>query len=183
MENFDDKYKKKNPFTVPEGYFDELTGRITGRIEKQKEVKKSSSLRGLKPYMGLVAIFFLALMVVQILFPGAKNTDLPDIEGENAIVQEMEAEDIFDSQFNPTNEEIIEKIRTTLAEEFEVDIDVIQPDAPLMETLELDSLDLVDMVVLVEKNFGFNVTGQDFAGIKTFQDFYDLVITRMQEAK
>ena len=62
-----------------------------------------------------------------------------------------------------TNEEIIEKIRTTLAEEFEVDIDVIQPDAPLMETLELDSLDLVDMVVLVEKNFGFNVTGQDFA--------------------
>ena len=79
-----------------------------------------------------------------------------------------------------TNEEIIEKIRTTLAEEFEVDIDVIQPDAPLMETLELDSLDLV---VLVEKNFGFNVTGQDFAGIKTFQDFYDLVITRMQEAK
>ena len=38
-----------------------------------------------------------------------------------------------------TNEEIIEKIRTTLAEEFEVDIDVIQPDAPLMETLELDS--------------------------------------------
>ncbi len=77
-----------------------------------------------------------------------------------------------------TNEEIIEKIRTTLAEEFEVDIDVIQPDAPLMETLELDSLDLVDMVVLVEKNFGFNV-----AGIKTFQDFYNLVITRMQEAK
>ena len=73
MENFDDKYKKKNPFTVPEGYFDELTGRITGRIEKQKEVKKSSSLRGLKPYMGLVAIFFLALMVVQILFPGARK--------------------------------------------------------------------------------------------------------------
>ena len=82
-----------------------------------------------------------------------------------------------------TNEEIIEKIRTTLAEEFEVDIYVIQPDAPLMETLELDSLDLVDMVVLVEKNFGFNVTGQDFASIKTFQVFYDLVITRMQEAK
>ena len=49
-----------------------------------------------------------------------------------------------------TNEEIIEKIRTTLAEEFEVGIDVIQPDAPLMETLALDSLDLVDMVVLVE---------------------------------
>ncbi len=31
------------------------------------------------------------------------------------------------------------------------------------------------------KNFGFNVTGQDFAGIKTFQDFYDLVITRCRK--
>jgi len=82
-----------------------------------------------------------------------------------------------------TDQEIIEKIRVTLAEEFEVNIDVIQSEAPLMQTLELDSLDLVDMVVLVEQNFGFNMTGQDFVGIKTFQDFYDLVITRMQEAK
>ncbi len=82
---------------------------------------------------------------------------------------------------NMTNDEIIEKIRTTLAEEFEIEIDLIQSEAPLMQTLELDSLDLVDMVVLVEQNFGFNVTGQDFAGIKTFQDFYDLVITRMNE--
>ncbi|NCC09489.1 MAG: acyl carrier protein [Bacteroidia bacterium] len=76
--------------------------------------------------------------------------------------------------------EIIEKIRTTLAEEFEIDVELIQPEAPLMETLELDSLDLVDMVVLIEKNFGFNVTGKDFMGIKTFQDFYDMVITRME---
>ena len=80
-----------------------------------------------------------------------------------------------------TNEEIIAKINETLAEEFEVDINVIKPDAPLMETLELDSLDLVDVVVLVEQNFGFNVTGEDFAKIRTFQDFYDLVIERTQK--
>ena len=80
-----------------------------------------------------------------------------------------------------TNEEIIEKINNTLAEEFEVDKSIIKPDAPLMETLELDSLDLVDVVVLVEQNFGFNVTGEDFAKIRTFQDFYDLVISRTQK--
>lgn len=50
-----------------------------------------------------------------------------------------------------TNEEIIEKIRTTTAEEFEIDVEQIQPDAPLMQTLELDSLDTVDMVVLIDK--------------------------------
>lgn len=80
-----------------------------------------------------------------------------------------------------TNEEIIEKIRTTLAEEFEIDVEQIQPDAPLMQTLELDSLDLVDMVVLIDKNFGFTVTAKDFTGTKTFQDFYNLVISHMQK--
>ena len=80
-----------------------------------------------------------------------------------------------------TNEEIIEKINNILAEEFEVDKNIIKPDAPLMRTLELDSLDLVDVVVLVEQNFGFNVTGEDFAKIRTFQDFYNLVIERNQK--
>ena len=65
--------------------------------------------------------------------------------------------------------------------EFEIDVEQIQPDAPLMQTLELDSLDLVDMVVLIDKNFGFTVTAKDFAGIKTFQDFYNLVISHMQK--
>ena len=47
-----------------------------------------------------------------------------------------------------TNEEIIAKINETLAEEFEVDINVIKPDAPLMETLELDSLDKLAVTTL-----------------------------------
>lgn len=82
-----------------------------------------------------------------------------------------------------TKEELIEKIRETLAEEFEIDTELIQPEAPLMKTLELDSLDLVDMVVLVEHNFGFTLKAQDFAGIKTFQDFYEFIESRMNEHK
>ena len=80
-----------------------------------------------------------------------------------------------------TNEEIIEKIRETLAEEFEVEIDTIQPDAPLIETLEMDSLDFVDMVVLIEQNFGFTVSGNDFVNIKTVQDFYDFIIDHLNK--
>lgn len=82
-----------------------------------------------------------------------------------------------------TKAELIEKIRETLAEEFEIDAELIQPEAPLMKTLELDSLDLVDMVVLVEHNFGFTLKAQDFVGIKTFQDFYDFIESRMNELK
>lgn len=79
------------------------------------------------------------------------------------------------------NTELIQKINEKLSEEFEIDIELIQPDAPLMETLELDSLDLVDMVVLVEHNFGFTLKAQDFIGIKTFQDFYDFIDSRVNE--
>ncbi len=62
------------------------------------------------------------------------------------------------------------------------------PDVDLHELIRYGKEKNVGIVLwltwlTVEKNFGFNVTGQDFAGIKTFQDFYDLVITRMQEAK
>ncbi len=75
--------------------------------------------------------------------------------------------------------EIISKINSVLAEEFEVDQSVFLPDAPLMKTLDLDSLDLVDMVVLIEQNFGIIIKGADFAGIKTFQDFYDFLDSRL----
>ena len=76
-------------------------------------------------------------------------------------------------------EEIILKINAVLAEEFEVEESAFLPDADLMKTLDLDSLDLVDMVVLIEQSFGIIVKGSDFAGIKTFQDFYDFLYSRL----
>lgn len=78
-----------------------------------------------------------------------------------------------------TEREIIEKINTVLADEFETDIADISPDSMLMETLELDSLDLVDVVVIIDKNFGITLKGPDFVGIKTFRDFYDLIINKV----
>lgn len=74
---------------------------------------------------------------------------------------------------------LIDKINTTLADEFEVDVNIILPEAPLMETLDLDSLDLVDMVVLIEHNFGFTVNAKDFVGIRTFEDFHIFINSRI----
>ena len=74
-----------------------------------------------------------------------------------------------------TIEEIIEKASEVLAEEFEIDPTEITPDASLKDTLGLDSLDFVDVVVLVEQHFGVTLTGPDFVGIATFKDFYELL--------
>lgn len=73
-------------------------------------------------------------------------------------------------------EEIVEKINEFLVEEFEVDGDLIKPEANLRETLDLDSLDYVDLVVVVESNFGFKVVAEDFMDIHTFDDFYNYTV-------
>ncbi|KJD33744.1 acyl carrier protein [Tamlana sedimentorum] len=78
-----------------------------------------------------------------------------------------------------TKEVIIEKINNFLIDEFEVESDDISPDADLKETLDLDSLDFVDLVVSVEANFGVKLVGEDFVNVKVLQDFYDLIENKL----
>ena len=77
--------------------------------------------------------------------------------------------------------QLIDKINAFLAEEFEVEVSVITPDANIKDTLGLDSLDFVDLVVLIEKNFGFKMAGEDFTELKTFEDFYKYVFARLKD--
>ena len=74
-----------------------------------------------------------------------------------------------------TREEIKETTKRFLSEEFEVDKDKITGNNNLQKTLDLDSLDYVDLVVVIEENLGFKPTSDDFKKIDTFNDFYDLV--------
>ncbi len=80
-----------------------------------------------------------------------------------------------------TKAEIIERINGFLVDEFEVDADKINPDENLRDTLGLDSLDYVDLVVIIESNFGFKVVAEDFINISTFQNFYDYVERKVTE--
>lgn len=71
--------------------------------------------------------------------------------------------------------DIVNKINVILVEEFEVDEDVIEAGKNLKDTLDLDSLDYVDLVVIIESNFGVKLVESDFADVITFQDFYNLI--------
>ena len=77
-------------------------------------------------------------------------------------------------------EDIIARINGFLVDEFEVDNDDIEPDANLKDTLGLDSLDYVDLVVSIEANFGVKLVEVDFVGITTFQNFYDLIESKLK---
>lgn len=76
-------------------------------------------------------------------------------------------------------EEIISKINQFLIEDIEIDENDIVPQALLYDDLGIDSLDFVDIVVIIEKTFGFKIKGEDMKEIKTLAQFYDFVESKL----
>ena len=71
--------------------------------------------------------------------------------------------------------EIIETTNRFLIDEIEVEPQGIQPQADLREDLGIDSLDFVDIVVLVERYFGFKLKAEEMGQVKTLEDFYRFI--------
>ena len=74
-----------------------------------------------------------------------------------------------------SRQEIEEKVREFLIEDFEIEEDKITPEARLKEDIGIDSLDFVDIVVVVEKTFGFKMKTEEMSQVKTFSDFCDYI--------
>ncbi len=77
------------------------------------------------------------------------------------------------------NEEIIRKINQLLIDEIEIEESLISPSADLKKDLVIDSLDFVDLFVIIENNFGFKMKAEEMADIKKLDDFYSYVIRRV----
>ena len=75
--------------------------------------------------------------------------------------------------------ELIAKINSVLANEFEVEESEIAPEKEIKATLQLDSLSLVDMIALVEEEFGVEIKGQSVGQVKTFANLYDFVYDKL----
>lgn len=73
---------------------------------------------------------------------------------------------------------LIGEINGFLVEEFEIEDHLINPDATWKE-IGIDSLDFVDIVVIIEKSYGFRLKGEEMANIKTLGQFYDHVHSRI----
>lgn len=81
-----------------------------------------------------------------------------------------------------TDQEIIGLINNTLANEFELNIDDMVPGAALKDDLGLDSLDRVDMVIVLEKAFSLKIREEEaIREIHTLGDIYNFVIHKKQE--
>jgi acyl carrier protein len=76
---------------------------------------------------------------------------------------------------------IIETTNRFLIDEFEVEPDEIILTENFHETLDLDSLDYVDLVVVIQSHFGFKLTADDFKGVDTFEEFYTMIETHLHK--
>ncbi|MDR2744877.1 MAG: phosphopantetheine-binding protein [Desulfovibrio sp.] len=81
-----------------------------------------------------------------------------------------------------SEQEIIQKADAALAQEFELDIVRLRPEARLRDDLGLDSLDAVDMVVVLEQTFGIKIgKDQALASIRTIGDIHDFILKKKRD--
>ncbi len=62
---------------------------------------------------------------------------------------------------------IFEKVRDALASQFEVDPEKITLDTNLVDDLGADSLDVVELIMNIEDEFGISISDEDAAGLYT----------------
>lgn len=78
-----------------------------------------------------------------------------------------------------TKDVIIKTVNDFLIDEFELDPILLKPEAHLINDLEIESLDFVDIVVIIEKDFGFKVKNEDMVNLRTLSDLYDYIETQV----
>ena len=75
--------------------------------------------------------------------------------------------------------EVISIVNQFLIDEIEVEENLINEDARLKEDLGIDSLDFVDVVVIVEREFGFKIKAEEMANVRTLSDFYNYLYEKV----
>ncbi len=82
-----------------------------------------------------------------------------------------------------TRQEVLDLIRTHLAEELEVDPSRVQEETRFREDLEADSLDLVELTVELEDHYGIRIPDEDAAKIRTVGQAADFVVSHSSSAR
>ena len=75
-----------------------------------------------------------------------------------------------------TEQEIIDTINRVFEESFEIEKEKLQPQAHIFTDLGLESLDIVDLIVALQKSFGVNIRNEESVrNIRTLGDVYQFI--------
>ncbi len=83
-----------------------------------------------------------------------------------------------------TEQEIIAIVNKVFEESFEIEKEKLKPEAHIFTDLGLDSLDIVDLVVALQKSFGVTIRNEErVRNIRTLQDVYQFISAIKSEKK
>ena len=70
---------------------------------------------------------------------------------------------------------MVEKIIGLLAKQFRIDASAIDENTNVVEDLGADSLEIVDMLMAIEENFGITVSDEEALTLKTVKDVAEFI--------
>lgn len=76
------------------------------------------------------------------------------------------------------SESIEEKVKNIIAEKLSVDLSEVKPEASFVDDLGADSLDLVELIMSMEEEFGVEISDEDAEKILTVKDAISYVHNR-----
>ena len=79
-----------------------------------------------------------------------------------------------------TRTEIEEKVKDFMIEDMEIAEEKVHANALLKEDMGIDSLDYVDIIVIVNRVFGFKIKPEEMKDVKTLGDFYDYIEKKIE---
>jgi acyl carrier protein len=80
-------------------------------------------------------------------------------------------------------EELMERIKEIIADKLGVDIDEVTDDAALIDDLDADSLDLVDLAMAIEDEFGVTIPDEELEKIRTVRDVFKELYEKIRLAE
>ncbi len=78
-------------------------------------------------------------------------------------------------------EDIKAKVKQIICEQLSVAEEDVVPEASFVDDLGADSLDLVEMIMAMEEAFDISIDDEDAEKIKTVQDAWDYIETRLKQ--
>jgi len=78
-------------------------------------------------------------------------------------------------------QQIFDRLKKALSEDFDINEDQLVPEARLYEDLNLDSIDAVDLIVKLKSLLPKNIDPEMFKKVRTIQDVVDVIDATLNE--
>ncbi len=70
---------------------------------------------------------------------------------------------------------MFEKVRAMLAKQLNLPVEKISLESDIIKDLGADSLDVVELLISLEDDYGISIPEEDIAGVKTVKDIVDMI--------